>query len=228
MNRINEKIVEFYINNSYLKGDKYLPMFYDSPSENHTVLSIGLNPSLTNAASLKLDDKELWLEHFIKSDDSTKNLKIQEVVRLQKALKSSEKKIPYFKYLETFFEEVGYPNFEESIYHYDLYQKRITNSKDVINEFSEEKHLLPELINHLELVIDQLQPKIIFVFNATVSKLLKENSFLSSNNLDDELGCYFKKNIPVILANQLSGGATSTIYRDILIWNTKRIINKTA
>ena len=76
MNRINEKIVEFYINNNHLKGDKYLPMFYDSPSENHTFLSIGLNPSLTKAASLKLDDKELWLEHFIKSEDSTKNLKI--------------------------------------------------------------------------------------------------------------------------------------------------------
>ena len=98
----------------------------------------------------------------------------------------------------------------------------------MINDFYEEKHLLPELIDQLELVIDQLQPKIIFVFNATVSKLLKENSFLSSNNLDNELGCYFKKDIPVILANQLSGGATSTIYRDILIWNTKRIINKTA
>jgi hypothetical protein len=226
MNKINDQIVEFYINNNHLKGDKYLPMFYDSPSANHTFLSIGLNPSLTNAACLKLDDKELWLEHFIKSDDTARNLKIQEVVNLQKTFKSSEKKIPYFKLLNTFFEEVGYPNFDESVYHYDLYQKRITNSKDVINHFSEEKHLLPELIRQLESVIEQVQPKIIFVFNATVSKLLKEKNFFSANYLDEELGCYFKKDIPVILANQLSGGATSAIYRDILIWKTKRIIKK--
>lgn len=207
-----------------MNGDRYLPMFYDSPSENQTILSVGLNPSLTKKSRDMLDQKELWIDHFIKADDTTQIQKIQEVVTLQKELKSSNKKIPYFKYLETFFEEIGYPNFEEYVYHYDLYQKRITKSKDVMDVLSKDKQTIPELIEHLNLVINQTRPKIIFVFNATVSKLLKENNFLSSNNLDDHLGCYFKQDIPVILANQLSGGATSTIHRDLLIWNSKRII----
>ena len=78
----------------------------------------------------------------------------------------------------------------------------------------------------MELVINELNPEIIFVFNAAVSKLLKEQQLFFKNQKIDELdGCYYYKNIPVILANQLSGGATSTVYKEILIWNANRIIN---
>ena len=202
-------------------------MFYDSPSEKHRVLSIGLNPSLTENIIKDLDDKELMLEHFERANETLKISKIQEAVNHQKALKYGQKKIPYFKLLEQFFENVGYPNFEESVYHYDLYQKRNTDSEVVKKELLKNKQLLPELISHLELIISELQPEIIFVFNAFVADKIKETKFLSNpEELDPELGCYFHKDIPVILANQLSGGATSSVYRDILVWHTKRILNK--
>jgi len=84
-----------------------------------------------------------------------------------------------------------------------------------------------ELINQFKLVIDEVKPKIIFVFNAYVSDLLKrDGDFLKEAQIDDELGCHLYNDIPIVLANQLSGGATSIVYRDILIWNTKRILNK--
>ena len=84
-----------------------------------------------------------------------------------------------------------------------------------------------ELINQFKLVIDEVKPKIIFVFNAYVSDLLKRDvDFLKEAQIDDELGCHLYNDIPIVLANQLSGGATSIVYRDILIWNTKRILNK--
>ena len=226
MNKINKKIIDFYITNNPIKEYKYLPMFYDSPSEKHKVLSIGLNPSLPGNAIDGLDGKELWLEHFEKANENVKISKIQEAVNLQKTLKHSEKQIPYFKLLEQFFDKVGYHDFEESVYHYDLYQKRITDSEKV-KKILKNKQLLPELINHLELVITELQPEIIFVFNAFVADKIKETKFLNNpKDLDPELGCYFYKDTPVILANQLSGGATSTVYRDLLVWQTKRILNK--
>jgi hypothetical protein len=227
MNDINKKIIDFYINENQLKDHKYIPMFYDSPSVKHRVLSIGLNPSLTDNIIKDLDDKELTLEHFQKSNETLKISKIQEAINFQKALKYEQKKIIYFKLLEQFFENVGYPNFEESVYHYDLYQKRHTDSEVVKKEFFKNKQLLPELITHLELIISELKPEIIFVFNAFVADKIKETKFLNNpKELDTELGCYFHKDIPVILANQLSGGATSSVYRDILVWHTKRILNK--
>ena len=82
------------------------------------------------------------------------------------------------------------------------------------------------LAKHLDTIIEVVQPKIIFVFNGTLAKLLKVNNFFSSENLHEDLGCYFYKDIPVVLANQLSGGSTSSLYREMLIWNTKRILNK--
>jgi hypothetical protein len=225
MNIINRKIIDFYITNNTLKESNYIPMFYDSPSENHKILSIGLNPSLTKNAIIGLDEKELHLEHFEKANDALKISKIQEAINLQKTLKYREKQIPYFKLLQQFFEEVGCYNFEESVYHYDLYQKRVTDSEKVKEDLIKDKQLLPELINHLELVITELQPKIIFVFNAFVADKIKETKFLNNpKDLDPELGCYFYKDLPVILANQLSGGATSTVYRDILVWHTKKIL----
>ena len=227
MNTINRKIIDFYITNNPIKEDNYIPMFYDSPSEKHSVLTIGLNPSLTNAAVKELNQKELMLANFENANETVKISKIQEAINLQKTLKYNENQIPYFMLLERFFKEVGYPNFEESVYHYDLYQKRLTASEEVKKELLKNKQLLPELISHLELVIAELQPKIIFVFNAFVADNIKKSKFLNNpKELDPELGCYFHKDIPVILANQLSGGATSSVYRDILVWHTKRILNK--
>ena len=86
-------------------------------------------------------------------------------------------------------------------------------------------------VNHFNKIIEVVNPDVIFVFNASLSRLLIEKDFFSSKNIDKEKGCYFLKDKPgsspkVILANQLSGGATSSVYKELLIWNANRIINK--
>lgn len=94
-----------------------------------------------------------------------------------------------------------------------------------ITVLSEDPLLLDYLIKQLEFVIKILKPKIILVFNASVSKIVKQRiSFFSDRNLNHEHGCYFYKTTTVISANQLSGGATSGVYRDILIWNCNRLL----
>ena len=85
------------------------------------------------------------------------------------------------------------------------------------------------LAHHLLKIIDIVKPEIIFVFNAFLSKLLIENDFFSIKKIDKANGCYFLKGShefypKIILANQLSGGATSIVYRDLLVWNTQRIL----
>ena len=46
MNKINQRIIDFYLGSKNLKK-KFSPMFYDSYRKEQTILSLGLNPSLT-------------------------------------------------------------------------------------------------------------------------------------------------------------------------------------
>lgn len=199
-------------------------------------LSVGLNPSLTNkfakhihSTIFEIEDtfdpmsnhdygrKEIYLNN--------KTAITKKLIDYQALLKyDSKERIPYFKQLENFFIEIEKKtSFKENIFHYDFCQLRHTDSNGIKKTIEDNYEILAK---HLENIIEVVQPKIIFVFNGTLAKLLKDNNFFSSVNLDAELGCYFHKDIPVVLANQLSGGATSSVYREMLIWNTKRILNK--
>ena len=228
---INKRIIEFYINQGLLGEKGYLPMFY-VPSNGQKVLSIGLNPSMPENIKNFLEKYNLKVKGFKDLSDNEQISKIDEVIAYQRLLKyedGGKKKMRYFIELDKFFKELqyeGFNDFQEDVYHYDLYQKRNTASREVKIDLRDKK-LVTELINQFKLVIDEVKPKIIFVFNAYVSDLLKrDGDFLKEAKIDDELGCHLYNDIPIVLANQLSGGATSIVYRDILIWNTKRILNK--
>lgn len=226
---LNSKIESFYLDKE-ICGD-YPPMFYETPTKAHKILSLGLNPSLTDTFKDVLKKRKLTLLDIQKSKNTEREKKIEALIDYQAELKfglNEIKPIPYFNHLANFFSQFkkkGYNNFKENVYHYDLCKIRNTDSKKVISKLKDEA-LLFEALCQLELVINELNPEIIFVFNAAVSKLLKEQQLFFKNQKIDELdGCYYYKNIPVILANQLSGGATSTVYKEILIWNANRIIN---
>ena len=104
---------------------------------------------------------------------------------------------------------------------------RHTDSKDMTNLMIKK---YDTFVKHLKLVIDVINPELIFIFNASLARLLKDNDFFTSQTLDKEKGCYFLKHnlqskTKIILANQLSGGATSTVYRDLIVYNVQRILN---
>ena len=212
-----------------LREEDYLPMFYATPT-GQKVLSIGLNPSMPENIMNFLEKHNLKVKGFEYLSDAEQKDKIDKVIAYQKSLKyenDGKKKMKYFNELDKFFKELGqkgFNDFQEDVYHYDLYQKRNTASKEVKIELKDNIRVA-ELINQTKQVIEELKPKIIFVFNAYVSDLLKKNGgFLKEAQINHELGCYLYKEIPLVLANQLSGGATSIVYREILIWNTKRIL----
>ena len=225
MTELNKKIFDFYVNNSIC--GEYPPMFYGPILNSYKILSLGLNPSLTNSAIEELQEKKLLIKNFKTAEKKKRNILIDAIITNQKKLKYGENQIPYFRSLEKFFKNLdeGYNNFINEVFHYDLCQIRQTDSKVVVKQITEDPLLLDYLIKQLEFVIKILKPKIILVFNASVSKILKQRiSFFSDRNLNHEHGCYFYKTTPVICANQLSGGATSGVYRDILIWNCNRLI----
>jgi len=212
-----------------LREEDYLPMFYAIPT-GQKVLSIGLNPSMPENIMNFLEKHNLKVKGFEYLSDTEQKDKIDKVIAYQKSLKyenDGKKKMKYFNELDKFFKELeqkGFNDFQEDVYHYDLYQKRNTASEEVKIELKDNL-LVTALINQTKQVIEELKPKIIFVFNAYVSDLLKkEGGFLKEAQINHELGCHLYKEIPLVLANQLSGGATSIVYKDILIWNTKRIL----
>jgi hypothetical protein len=199
-------------------------------------LIVGLNPSLSekfaeniHSTIFEIEDKfDTRSNHDYGRKEKYLKNKVEitkKLVDYQALLKYDKKeRITYFAQLEKFFVEVENKiNFKENIFHYDFCQLRHTDSNDIKKIIIENYKIFT---NHLDNIIEVVQPKIIFVFNATLAKLLKENKFFISNNLHSELGCYFYHDTPVVLANQLTGGATSSVYREMLIWNTKRILNK--
>lgn len=241
---INERIESDYISEKInLANTNWFPLMkYD---EDYGVsksldaikhLIVGLNPSLTNKFAKHIHETIFEIEdtfdpmstHDYGRKEKYLNNKAaitKKLIDYQALLKyDSKERIPYFKQLENFFIEIeNKTNFKENIFHYDFCQLRHTDSNGIKKTIEDNYEILAK---HLDSIIEVVQPKIIFVFNGTLAKLLKDNNFFSSVNLDAELGCYFHKDIPVVLANQLSGGATSSVYREMLIWNTKRILNK--
>ena len=118
-------------------------------------------------------------------------------------------------------------SFKDHVFHYDFCQLRLTDSQKINPIVSIHYKLLSD---HLRDIINLVNPEVIIVFNAWLAKLLRENDFFSAKEIDKNSGCYFLKGKSnttpkIILANQLSGGATSTVYRELMVWNVQRILN---
>jgi hypothetical protein len=241
---INELIEREYIQEKIQNvRDNWFPLMkydedYGVSKSLHDIqyLIVGLNPSLTNKFAKHIHETIFEIEDTFDPmsthDYGRKEIYLKNKAAITKKLVDyqallkydSKERIPYFKQLENFFIEIeNKTSFKENIFHYDFCQLRHTDSNGIKKIIEDNYEILTK---HLDTIIELVQPKIIFIFNASLATLLKENNFFSSTNLDDELGCYFYNDIPVVLANQLSGGATSSVYREILIWNTKKILNK--
>ena len=73
MNELNKKIIDFYLKSNQKKVNDFLPMFYDNPTNSYKVISVGLNPSLTEKFSNELESKKLTVEYFEKADEIEKD-----------------------------------------------------------------------------------------------------------------------------------------------------------
>jgi hypothetical protein len=250
----NEMVENDYWNESIQSidpvSDNWFPLMkYDEEYglsqslDNIRFVSLGLNPSLTTSFSQYIHSNILEVrkqidfknelkygqeryEFYTKNKSSVINKLIDYQARLKYNDKDKEQ-IQYFSHLTSFFKEIDKNiSFKNHVFHYDFCQLRCTDSKEMLDVLNSNYKLLA---HHLLKIIDIVKPEIIFVFNAFLSKLLIENDFFSIKKIDKANGCYFLKGShefypKIILANQLSGGATSIVYRDLLVWNTQRIL----
>lgn len=192
------------------------PMFYP-PFATQRILSVGLNPSLTLRIFNELPTNENVPPYGEEQ--------IDELVAFQRGLKFGPGQINYFDQQHGFFQELGIANIEDEVFHYDLIQLRHTNASRVVELLrdGENNELRDAAMSHFEFVVASLKPSIIFVFNAKVSYFVSEVMADVTSGFDSTKGCYDFMGIPLILANQLSGGATSRFFRELLIWNSRRI-----
>ena len=95
------------------------------------------------------------------------------------------------------------------------------------------------LCKHFDLIIKFNYPDYIFIFNATLLEILMKNNFFKRRTNDikskddfeyynefmDDNGVCKRNGMKFIVGNQLSGGATSRVYRANLIANVRRLLN---
>ena len=177
-----------------------------------------MNPSLTDSAKKSIDECGFNRNKNYKSNEKS----IRNLIDYQRKVKF-EKPIPYFKAISSFFDEIQGISYKEDVFHYDFMPVRETNSKIVIKELKD-KNLRNNLISLFQKVILEVDPKIILICNAALSQILIEEKKI--DDINDNGYRYYDNSKPVILANQLSGGATSKVYRDILIWLVRKILKK--
>jgi len=192
------------------------PMFYPAFT-GQSVLTIGLNPSLT---------VDFFKDLPLKTNDlAYQKNQIEELVGFQRKLKYGAEQIPYFKQQEVFFKKIDLDFAKEGV-HYDFIQIRHTDASDMERHLNENHSLKNQAFEHLNFVLNSLRPKAIFVFNAAVSRFIKKE-MVPHQSLHPEMGCYLLNEVPLIFANQLSGPATSEPFRELLVWNSKRILSFT-
>ena len=98
------------------------------------------------------------------------------------------------------------------------------------------------MIIHFDQIIQLIQSDYIFIFNASLVEMLMENEFFHRrtqknphrksnknhfqyyNEFMDDDGICIRNNTKFIIGNQLSGGATSRVYRANLIANVNRLL----
>jgi hypothetical protein len=233
------------------KSKSWYPLMYYNENivlEDKNYITMGINPSLTDEAKTEIN-KIFEIKDFdVKVDgkgeerfnkfNSNRQIK-NKLIEFQNKLKyDDEDQIEYFKTLEYFFKSVG-KNFEEDVFHYDFCQKRNTASGDIKKEIKIKSNY-EKLCIHFDEIAKLIKPDYIFIFNATLFKILIMRDFFERVNLDiidkddfqyynefmDDNGVCERNGMKFIVGNQLSGGATSRVYRANLIANVNRLINK--
>jgi hypothetical protein len=231
------------------KSKSWYPLMYYNENivlEDKNYITMGINPSLTDEAKTEIN-KIFEIKDFdVKVDgkgeerfnkfNSNRQIK-NKLIEFQNKLKyDDEDQIEYFKTLEYFFKSVG-KNFEEDVFHYDFCQKRNTASGDIKKEIKIKSNY-EKLCIHFDEIAKLIKPDYIFIFNATLFKILIMRDFFERVNLDiidkddfqyynefmDDNGVCERNGMKFIVGNQLSGGATSRVYRANLIANVRRLL----
>lgn len=235
-------------------SDSWYPIMYydeDTNLKDKKYMTTGINPSLTENAKHYINEifeidisntnnDNKGEERFNKfRNDKTR--KIKDLVNYQHNLKYYNQ-IIYFKTIDKFFESVD-RNFKKDVFHYDFCQLRNTDSGNVNNWLQINKYSnFNRLIIHFDQIIQLIQPDYIFIFNASLVEMLMENEFFHRrtqknphrksnknhfqyyNEFMDDDGICIRNNTKFIIGNQLSGGATSRVYRANLIANVNRLL----
>ena len=209
---------------------------------------MGINPSLTDEAKTEIN-KIFEIKDFdVKVDgkgeerfnkfNSNRQIK-NKLIEFQNKLKyDDEDQIEYFKTLEYFFKSVC-KNFEKDVFHYDFCQLRNTASGDIKEWIKKNDNYYNLLCKHFDLITELIKPDYIFIFNATLLEILMKNNFFKRRTNDikskddfeyynefmDDNGVCKRNGMKFIVGNQLSGGATSRVYRANLIANVRRLLN---
>lgn len=237
------------------KSERWYPLMYYNENivlEDKNYITMGINPSLTDEARIEIN-KIFEIKDFdVKVDDkgeerfnkfnSNRQIK-NKLIEFQNKLKyDDEDQIEYFKTLEFFFKSVC-KNFKKDVFHYDFYQKRNTVSEDIKKEIKI-KGTYEKLCIHFDEIAKLIKPDYIFIFNATLFKILIKRDFFERkdrvkpqpvitdkddfqyyNEFIDDNGVCKRNGMKFIVGNQLSGGATSRVYRANLIANVRRLLN---
>ena len=233
------------------KIESWYPLMYYNENivmEDKNYITMGINPSLTDEAKTEIN-KIFEIKDFdVKVDgkgeerfnkfNSNRQIK-NKLIKYQHKLKyDSNYQIKYFKKLNQFFQSVG-KNFEEDVFHYDFCQLRNTASGEIKELIKKNDNYYNLLCTHFDLIIKLINPDYIFIFNATLLEILMKNNFFERINHDikskddfeyynefmDDNGVCKRKKTKFIVGNQLSGGATSRVYRANLIANVRRLLN---
>lgn len=237
---------EYSINDIHIKNNDWFPLMkYDEdygvskPFDDINILTVGLNPSLTEKSAQKIHHEILGIQNYYSFANKLKfgneryeaysinKIEItKKMIEFQYNLKYLDQ-IQYFKLIDEFCTEISGKNstFKNNVFHYDFCQMRETDSRKMKSVTKENYIVLRE---HFVKIIEMVQPKVIFIFNGFLSSLLLENNFFTQNDPDKNEGCYFLNdngNTPkIVLSNQLSGGATSKVHKKMLIWHGKRLL----
>lgn len=194
-----------------------------------TILFIGINPSGDTDSK---SNKEFLIKDFENLENKDK---IEEIIRIEK--KNIWEK-GYGKYFAPF-EKISKELFgkEDNFNHLDLYFLRLRSSKNFINLLEEdvkrkEKFFEPQLNISINLILNNIKPKIIFVANKNASEKIKEKFNIGESKQDkffQEHGFYEieinGKKVPLFLSGMISSARSIDDYSlERVIWHIKRAI----
>ena len=232
---------------------KLVPMFYDKseyiPEKNKVrILSVGFNPSYVKSNYTKIHNSEKIIHKHKWENFRYKDVKrILEIdIALRKEVENYEHLYykPYFRPLETFFNEIlAFQGKELQKSHFDLFFVRGTDQKAVQkilinkqkrktkNRGKKETELTSfgeDNIRLFKKMLATFDPSIIFVFNAGSSHIFSEK-LLNHKSMSDDGFYYLEKDnnmIPVVLSTMITNGRMDVFSRERLLWQINKYLKK--
>jgi hypothetical protein len=214
---LNQEILNLW--DTEKRESELVPLLYPE-FQKGALLVVGLNPSFSTKGIRKNIKDVKRFEHIdnIQEYFLWEKYSIEKYDELIDIEKEAKKKYNYFNRIKDLSECMKLP-WE----HIDLLCVRDTNQKNIENLIKSDRDFIKKQINITLRLIKRLEPKIILINNAFCSKILKERLDLKIN---DELGTYLHKSIPVFFSGMLSGQRALDIGSyERLKWHMKFAVN---